>query len=439
MSNLRHWLWLSTRGPAPGMYAARVLEHFGTPEGAYYADSAAYGQIPGIPGTVRQALEDKDLTPAETILAKCKEQGIWILTMQDAAYPQRLRQLESAPCVLYGKGTLPQLDHLPVVAIVGARKASPYGVMAARQFGLALARQGILVVSGSAYGVDAAALNGALRSGGEVVSVLGNGIDVTYPAGHEDLYADVAAAGALLSEYPPGTPPAGAHFPVRNRLIAGLSLGVLVVEGTETSGALITARWALEAGRDVFAVPGGIDAPLSRGPNGLIRRGEAKLVQDAWDIVEEYRALFPDTLQGKTPGAPHSPDPADPGDAGAPTPSAGGDSRPGGETPQEAGDPFAGPRAPAGGRFPAKAGHRPPPGGGGADRGPAGGAPSAAGGEAAVCRGVGGGRGHPCPAGAVRLDPSPDPPVGGRGGPPVFYPGGTTRRIVTSGSGRMRP
>ena len=162
MSNLRHWLWLSTRGPGPGMYAARVLEHFGTPEGAYYADSAAYGQIPGIPGTVRQALEDKDLTPAETILAKCKEQGIWILTMQDAAYPQRLRQLESAPCVLYGKGTLPQLDHLPVVAIVGARKASPYGVMAARQFGLALARQGILVVSGSAYGVDAAALNGAL-------------------------------------------------------------------------------------------------------------------------------------------------------------------------------------------------------------------------------------------------------------------------------------
>lgn len=304
MSNLRHWLWLSTRGPAPGMYAARVLEHFGTPEGAYYADSAAYGQIPGSPGTVRQALEDKDLTPAETILAKCKEQGIWILTMQDAAYPQRLRQLESAPCVLYGKGTLPQLDHLPVVAIVGARKASPYGVMAARQFGLALARQGILVVSGSAYGVDAAALNGALRGGGEVVSVLGNGIDVTYPAGHEDLYADVAAAGALLSEYPPGTPPAGAHFPVRNRLIAGLSLGVLVVEGTETSGALITARWALEAGRDVFAVPGGIDAPLSRGPNGLIRRGEAKLVQDAWDIVEEYRALFPDTLQGKTPLAP---------------------------------------------------------------------------------------------------------------------------------------
>ena len=112
------------------------------------------------------------------------------------------------------------------------------------------------------------------------------------------------AAGALLSEYPPGTPPAGPHFPVRNRLIAGLSLGVLVVEGSQTSGALITARWALEQGRDVFAVPGGIDAPLSQGPNGLIRRGEAKLIQDAWDVVEEYAALYPDKLHPKTPLAP---------------------------------------------------------------------------------------------------------------------------------------
>lgn len=304
MSNLRHWLWLSTRSPAPGMYAARILEHFGTPERAYYADSAAYEAIPGLPGSVRQALEDKDLTPAETILTKCRQLGIWILTLQDAGYPQRLRQLDSAPCVLYGKGTLPQLDNLPTVAIVGARQASPYGVMAARKFGMDLARQGLVVVSGSAHGVDAAALQGALRGGGEVVSVLGNGIDVTYPAGNQDLYDDVAAAGALLSEYPPGTPPAGSHFPVRNRILAGLSLGVLVVEGKETSGALITARWALEQGRDVFAVPGGIDVPLSRGPNGLIHRGEARLVQDAWDIVEEYRSLFPDTLQGKTPLSP---------------------------------------------------------------------------------------------------------------------------------------
>lgn len=181
------------------------------------------------------------------------------------------------------------MDQEAAVALVGARQASSYGIMAAGRLGLDLARQGALVVSGMAQGVDAAALRGALQGGGRVVSVLGSGIDVIYPAGHGDLYEDVAAAGALLSEYPPGTPPAGPHFPVRNRLIAGLSLGVLVVEGSQTSGALITARWALEQGRDVFAVPGGIDAPLSQGPNGLIRRGEAKLIQDAWDVWRNMR------------------------------------------------------------------------------------------------------------------------------------------------------
>lgn len=304
MSNLRHWLWLSTRGPSPGMYAARILEHFGTPEGAYFADEGAYEAIPQLPAKVRQALGDKDLTGADQILARCRALGIGILTSQDAAYPQRLRELETAPCVLYVKGDLPQMDQEAAVAIVGARQASPYGIMAAGQMGLELARQGALVVSGSARGVDAAALRGALRGGGRVVSVLGNGIDVIYPASHEDLYADVAASGALVSEYPPGSPPQRHHFPVRNRLIAGLCLGVLVVEGTETSGSLITARWALEQGRDVFAVPGGIDSPLSRGPNGLIRRGEAKLVQDAWDVVEEYQLLYPEKLRPKAPMAP---------------------------------------------------------------------------------------------------------------------------------------
>ena len=286
------------------MYAARILHHFGTPEGAYFAGREELQACPGLPAKVRQALEDKDLSQADQILAQCEALGIWVLTCQDAAYPQRLGQLDSAPCVLYGRGRLPQMDQEAAVALVGARQASPYGIMAAGRLGLDLARQGALVVSGMAQGVDAAALRGALRGGGRVVSVLGSGIDVIYPAGHGDLYEDVAAAGALLSEYPPGTPPTGPHFPVRNRLIAGLSLGVLVVEGSQTSGALITARWALEQGRDVFAVPGGIDAPLSQGPHGLIRRGEAKLIQDAWDVVEEYAALYPDKQHPKTPLAP---------------------------------------------------------------------------------------------------------------------------------------
>ena len=297
MSDLRHWLWLSTRGSAPGMYAAKLLEHFGTPEGVYFASGEAYRALPGLPPKVRQALEDKDLGGAQEILDRCRAEGIQILTRQDAAYPRRLGEIDTAPCLLYVKGRLPQMDQEAAVALVGARQASPYGIMAAGQLGLELARHGALVVSGSARGIDTAALQGALRGGGQVVSVLGNGIDVIYPAGHRDLYEDVAAAGALVSEYPPGTPPLGGHFPVRNRLIAGLCLGVLVVEGTETSGSLITARWALEQGRDVFAVPGNIDGPLSRGPNGLIRRGEAKLIQDAWDVVEEYQTLYPKKLR----------------------------------------------------------------------------------------------------------------------------------------------
>ena len=300
MSTLRHWIWLSTRGFAPGQYAARLLEAFGSPEGVYHADQGAYEAL-DLPPKVKAALQDKSLREADQVLDHCQRLGIRVVTIQDAGYPQRLREIDTPPAVLYVKGTLPDLDQEAAVAIVGARKASPYGISAARKLGHDLARQGAVVVSGSAWGIDQAALQGAIQAGGRVVSVLGNGIDVIYPQGAQSLYEDVARAGAVLSEYPPGTEPRGAHFPVRNRLIAGLSLGVVVAEGTETSGSLITARWALEQGRDVFAVPGSIDSALSRGPNGLIRRGEAMLIQDAWDILEEYQFLYPAKLQPRNP------------------------------------------------------------------------------------------------------------------------------------------
>ena len=163
MSSLRHWIWLSTRGPSPGMYAARLLDHFGTPERAYYAASEEYDALTELPPKLRQTLADKDLSEADAILACCEQKNISVLTCQDAAYPQRLAQLDTAPCVLYVRGKLPQIDQEAAVAIVGAREASPYGVMAARRMGLDLARQGALVISGSARGVDAAALQGALR------------------------------------------------------------------------------------------------------------------------------------------------------------------------------------------------------------------------------------------------------------------------------------
>ncbi len=305
MSTLRHWIWLSTRGFAPGQYAARLLEAFGSPEGVYHADQGAYEAL-DLPPKVKAALQDKSLREADQILAHCQRLGIRVVTIQDAGYPQRLREIDTPPAVLYVMGTLPDLDQEAAVAIVGARKASPYGISAARKLGHDLARAGAVVVSGSAWGVVQAALQGAIQAGGRVVSLLGNGIDVIYPQGAQALYEDVAKSGAVLSEYPPGTEPRGAHFPVRNRLIAGLSLGVVVAEGTETSGSLITARWALEQGRDVFAVPGSIDSALSRGPNGLIRRGEAMLIQDAWDILEEYQFLYPAKLQPRNPLPPQA-------------------------------------------------------------------------------------------------------------------------------------
>jgi len=180
--------------------------------------------------------------------------------------------------------------------VVGTRDCTPYGVACAEKLGYGLTQGGAVVVSGLAKGIDAAATRGALRSGGVTVGVVGNGLDVHYPYESRYLYEDVAAAGALISEYPPGTRPAGSHFPARNRIISGLCLATLVVEAPERSGALITAETAMEQGRDVFAVPGPIDAPKSIGCNQLIRDG-AGLVSDAWDILREYEARFPDKLR----------------------------------------------------------------------------------------------------------------------------------------------
>ena len=193
--------------------------------------------------------------------------------MQDADYPVRLRNIFEPPSLLYVKGQLPVIDEEVAVAMVGTRKASPYGVEAAEKIAYGLSRQGAVVISGAAAGVDSASHRGALRAGGKTIAVLGNGLDVVYPAENEWLYRDIAASGALISEYPPGTAAESWHFPVRNRIISGLSLATVVVEAPEKSGALITANTALEQGRDVFAVPGPIDAPMSRGCNRLIADG----------------------------------------------------------------------------------------------------------------------------------------------------------------------
>lgn len=297
MATLRYWLWLTNLHSLPPSAAFRLLDHFGTPEAAYYADPAEYELVEGLPFTARSALRDKSMDRAEDILARCDELGVHILTLQDAQYPERLRQLPDPPAVLYVKGKLFPFDEEVAVGVVGARKATPYGIRTADRLGRELTQQGAMVVSGIARGIDSAALRGALRAGGAAVSVLGNGVDICYPQENAELYADIAAVGALVSEYPPGTQPNGRHFPVRNRIISGLSLGVVVVEGTETSGSLITARLALDQNRDVFAIPGNIDAPASRGPNLLIARGEASLISGAWDVLRDYAPGYPHRIR----------------------------------------------------------------------------------------------------------------------------------------------
>lgn len=296
MSALKYWVWLAECRGVSNQARLALLRHFGSPEDVFYADTGEILLTEGITREQAKALEDHKLNKADKILADCQRLGLRILTIQDAEYPGRLQNIYDPPCLLYVKGRLPAIDEEAAVAVVGTRDCTPYGVTCAEKLGYGLASGGAVVVSGLAKGIDAAASRGALRAGGVTVGVVGNGLDVHYPYESRYLYEDIAAAGALLSEYPPGTEPAGVHFPARNRIISGLSLATLVVEAPECSGALITAETALEQGRDVFAVPGPIDASTSVGCNRLIRDG-AGLVSDAWDILREYAGRFPEKLK----------------------------------------------------------------------------------------------------------------------------------------------
>lgn len=276
MAGLKYWVWLSEVKGLTNRSKLLLLDYFGTPENVYYADEDEYRLVEGIEPRQIALLAEKSLENADRILGACSRLGLRLLTMQDADYPMRLRNIFEPPCLLYVKGQLPVIDEEVAVAMVGTRKASPYGIEAAEKIAYGLCKQGAVVISGAAAGVDSASHRGALRAGGKTIAVLGNGLDIVYPAENEWLYRDIAASGALISEYPPGTAAEAWHFPVRNRIISGLSLATIVVEAPEKSGALITANTALEQGRDVFAVPGPIDAPLSRGCNRLIADGAAE-------------------------------------------------------------------------------------------------------------------------------------------------------------------
>ena len=294
MAGLKYWVWLNECRGLTNRSRALLLDHFGSPEDVYYADEAEYALVEGLSKKQFELLADKSTDGADKILGDCQRLGLRILTMQDADYPARLRGIFEPPCLLYVKGTLPAFDEEVAVAMVGTRACTPYGTQSAEKIAYGLAKQGALVVSGAARGIDSAAHRGALRAGGVTVAVLGNGLDVVYPEENAGLYRDIAATGALLSEYPPGTAAEGWHFPIRNRIISGLCVATVIVEaGSARSGALITARHALDQSRDVYAVPGAMGAPQSRECNALIERCEAALLNDPRALVREYASLLP--------------------------------------------------------------------------------------------------------------------------------------------------
>jgi DNA processing protein len=264
----------------------KVAEHFADPRKAFSASQKELAQVPGLDKRAIQGLLTfSDWEEVEKELERALEAGVSIVPFTDTIYPARLRLISDPPPFLYAKGELKQED-ANAVAVVGSRSASEYGLRMTRDLCQGLVSLGFTVVSGMARGIDGEAHQAALHAGGRTMAVLGSGVDVAYPFEHEELYRGISQNGAVLSELPMGTAPFSYHFPARNRLISGLSLGVVVVQATEKSGSLITAGLALEQGREVFAVPGEAGASRSRGTHQLIRQG-AKLVESVEDIVEE--------------------------------------------------------------------------------------------------------------------------------------------------------
>jgi len=287
MSNhdLKYWIALKWVEGVGNVGFKALLEAFGSPRQVFDAPFSMIKAVPGI--GAKAARQIKDFSGWEKVeheLQCAQRAGVSIITLRDPLYPPRLASIYDNPAYLYVKGSLRDDDIN--IAFVGSRTASAHGLFTTERLCRELALRGATIVSGMARGIDSAAHRGALAGRGRTIAVLGCGLDVVYPPENEKLFSDIAASGAVLSEFPFGAPPNAPNFPARNRIISGLSLGVVVVEAGEKSGSLITARIALEQGREVFAVPGSIDVSGSRGTNKLIKQG-AKLIENIDDILEE--------------------------------------------------------------------------------------------------------------------------------------------------------
>lgn len=280
-----YWFALKNVPHVGNVTFRRLVNHFGSPARVLSANESELSAVEGIyPSAVSSLLQHDYRQFAEQECASLRKSGARITTLLSQDFPYLLLQIPDPPPFLYIKGELKAYE--TSISIVGSRRASSYGLSTTARLAKELANNGITVVSGMARGVDTSAHRGALSGGGRSIGVLGCGVDVVYPAENRSLYAEMADKGALVSEFPLGTKPLSENFPRRNRIISGISTGVLVVEAAEGSGSLITVQCALEQGRDIYAVPGNITSPLSRGANLLIKQG-AKLVERVEDILEE--------------------------------------------------------------------------------------------------------------------------------------------------------
>lgn len=289
-------IWLAERPNCSARFCRRLLDALGTARNVWEADEDRLRDAVQAKKNQLDSLMQKGLEHSRRIMSDCEKHGIRPISIAESDYPEPLRSMDNAPIVLYVRGNMPDWKSSLSIAMVGTRRATKYGLSAAHWLSGNLAKAGCVIVSGMAKGIDSQANRGALDVGGQTVAVMGCGLDICYPYSNKQLMDDIVRHGAVISEYPPGTDPAAWHFPQRNRIISGLCRGLVVIEAPMRSGALITADWALNQGKDVFAVPGNINSPASMGTNQLVRQG-AELVTCAEEILTHY----PEELQRISP------------------------------------------------------------------------------------------------------------------------------------------
>lgn len=289
------WMWLSLHFGAGTRIYQKLYNHFGTVEAIYDSDDADVALMDWLSISNKKKLLDKNLSHAEEVLEWCEENDVGVVTPSDKNYPEPLRLIEDYPAVIYYKGCLPDFNEKLFVSVVGTRKMTIYGQKNAYELGFGLAKGGATVISGMALGIDCTAQKGALYAGGSSIAVLGSGIDVCYPYKNKALMEKIINVGAVITEYPPQTPPTGSNFPVRNRLISALSPATVVVEADKNSGALITARRALKQGKVLFAFPGPVRNFSTEGTNLLLTEG-AKVATSAIDVLEQFLDTFGETI-----------------------------------------------------------------------------------------------------------------------------------------------